>query len=152
MELNLKMTVMKYFGVVATATALTIAGCGTSGDERPTAKVTGKVTVNGTPVTSGELVFSPTGGTNSKNPGQAGRGPVKSDGTYEVSTYGNGDGAVVGKHRVSYFPQPADTGPHGEATSSQPAQNLVPAKETVEVAKGANSIDIELVPAPAKQL
>jgi hypothetical protein len=128
--------------------ALSLAGCGGTGGAA-TAKVTGKVTHNGEPVKGGTLTFGPI---NPTEEGVAsGVANVQQDGTFTVSTYGEGDGAVLGKHRVSYMAPPPDAaaaggeGGHAQAAAS-PYENLVPSPEEIEVKSGANEITIELVP------
>lgn len=129
---------------------LTVLGCGSGADEKPTAQVQGKVTHDGQPVSGGSVTFVPAGGEDGK-PGKPASGTVQSDGTYKLSTYGTDDGAVVGKHRVSYSPPTSDAaapaeGEHGEAPKS-PYDGLKPKTAEVEVESGGSTIDIELVPA-----
>lgn len=71
---------------------LWIAGCG--GSSLETAKVTGKVTLNGHPVSQGKIMFRP-----AKGPLAAGAlGP---GGRYELSTFSPGDGVIVGECAVA---------------------------------------------------
>lgn len=128
-------------------------GAGSAGDDKATAKVTGKVTYNGAAAAGGELLFSPVAEAGAKGPpGQSGRAPIKSDGTFVVTTYKDGDGAVVGQHRVSYLPPAAPATTHDEKGQPvgdlKPPQKLAPSKESYAVVKGGNTIDIELVEAP----
>ena len=75
------------------AVALSVAGCG---GEPGLAGARGRVTYNGKPVTSGEVHFSP------EEPGKRGaHGDIDSDGYYKLGTFTPGDGAYVGKHKVS---------------------------------------------------
>jgi hypothetical protein len=68
-----------------------VAGC----DDGPQmAPVTGKVLYNGKPLEFGSVTFQPPRG-------QSARGKVQSDGSFSLSTYRPGDGAVVGSHKVS---------------------------------------------------
>lgn len=78
----------------AAGLALFLAGCGGGGD-RPTAVVEGKITVNGKPVPNGTVMFVPV------ETGAPATGEIRPDGTYRMTTYSDGDGAVVGKHQVS---------------------------------------------------
>jgi hypothetical protein len=57
------------------------------------APVTGKVLYNGKPLEFGSVTFQPPSG-------QAARGKIQSDGSFSLSTYRPGDGAVVGSHKV----------------------------------------------------
>ena len=132
------------------ATAL-ISGCGGgNADNKPTATVTGKVTYNGQPVPGGSLLFSPIRDAKSNMPGKAGQATIKSDGTYSVTTYTDGDGAVIGSHRLSFsapaVAQPqAPAGGHVAAPPPSPYDGLSPKQAEVAVVKGDNKIDIELV-------
>ncbi|MCU0981543.1 MAG: hypothetical protein MUF25_20525 [Pirellulaceae bacterium] len=142
-----------FFFLVSVGLLVTLPGC--SGGN-PTAKVTGKVTHDGQPVTSGNLTFAPVSGT----VGKPAAGKVKSDGSYVLSTYAAEDGAVVGRHRVVFSPSsgdsgqeetPLEPGKHAEdkPASAVPFSGLVPKVAEVEVKSGSNEINIELVAAGA---
>jgi hypothetical protein len=80
-----------------------LAGCGSG---RPqTAKVEGKVTYAGQPVTFGEITFYP-------RQGRSATGRIQADGTYRLTTFSEGDGALLGQHTVTIkavkFPEPAN--------------------------------------------
>lgn len=137
------------WGIVSLISLASVLGCGGSGDQFPTAKVSGKVTMNGQPVTGGQITLSPISAVSGKRPGKTGVGVIGADGTYVVSTYGNGDGAVVGKHRLLFSPAamempPVPAGGHS-ATPRSPYAGLSPKQSEIAVSKGANKIDIELV-------
>src|SRR6478609_4830423 len=90
-----------------------VAGC----SDVKMASVSGQVTYNGKPVTGGSLSFSPIPTNGEREPGKPGAAVVGSDGKYVVGTYGEADGAVIGKHQVSYsapvlpFPEGRDPRP-----------------------------------------
>lgn len=70
---------------------LFLSGCGSG---RPkTASVHGKVTYKGQPVPRGTVTFIPDGGT-------AATGEIGSDGSYTLTTFRKGDGAIPGTHKV----------------------------------------------------
>lgn len=98
------------------------AGCKRNPDTVP---VTGKVLYNGQPLTFGSVTFQPARG-------QAARGEIHSDGTFELSTYRRGDGAVAGSHKVRvacYESQdPARPKGPGEQTLGR---SLIPLKYTL---------------------
>jgi hypothetical protein len=77
-----------------------LAGCG--GGDFSTAKVTGRVVCEGQPVGKLLVLFEPIQSEEGRGAvvGKQGFGRTADDGTFEVSTYGNNDGAVVGRHRV----------------------------------------------------
>lgn len=70
----------------------TAIGCGVSREE--TAPVSGTVTLDGRPVTSGTVVFYPTDG-------RTAMARIGDDGQYELTTYIPGDGARLGSHKVT---------------------------------------------------
>ena len=71
--------------------AMLLTGCG--GGPR-LGKVSGRVTFNGKPVPTGTIMFYP-------DAGPAAVGAIGPDGAYSLTTIKQGDGAVVGSHRVS---------------------------------------------------
>ncbi|WP_337174438.1 hypothetical protein [Paludisphaera sp.] len=77
------------------AIALATTGCG-SGNGLSLAKVRGKVTYKGEPVTFGTIMFQP------ENPdAPPAAGSIGKDGDFVLSTEDPGDGAVIGAHRVA---------------------------------------------------
>ena len=81
--------------------ALTIAssGCGSGLKKPEMAKVHGTVTYKGAPVTTGTVTFFPAeGGTGEA--GQPAISPLGSDGSFELTTFDTGDGAVLGQHKA----------------------------------------------------
>jgi len=83
-----------------------LIGCGGGAYETEDAR--GTVTCNGKPITWGAVIFSPVsspdkkavGGAGLDTPGKGATAKVGEDGTFVLSTYGNEDGAVIGKHTV----------------------------------------------------
>lgn len=69
-----------------------LLGCGPSGPEL--GRVTGRVMMEGQPVTAGSVSFWP-------GDGRPARGSIAEDGTYELTTFKRNDGALVGEHRVT---------------------------------------------------
>jgi hypothetical protein len=69
-----------------------LAGCGSS--QLETAPVRGTITIDGKPLETGKVRFVP-------ERGRGATGDIQPDGTYTLTTYSAGDGATVGKHRVS---------------------------------------------------
>jgi hypothetical protein len=84
-----------------------LTGCGPAG-EFPTAKTTGRVVCEGKPVPFVMVFFEPLQEGKAALVGKQGFAIAEADGTFSLSTYGTGDGAVVGKHRVRVGP------PHSE--------------------------------------
>ena len=71
--------------------ALCLAGCGKPA--RELAPLTGKVTYNGKPLRFGAITIE-------HEYGQPATSKIQSDGTFSLSTHGEGEGAAVGKRRV----------------------------------------------------
>lgn len=123
-----------------------LSGCGGgSGDQKATAAAGGKVSFNGAPVTGGSITLSPVG--DGKQVGKPASATIQSDGTFKLSTYGNNDGAVIGKHRVTFSPPPGETkeGPDGHAAQlPSPFDGLTVQTLEVEIKSGSNELKIEL--------
>jgi len=75
--------------------------CGCGGNEFAVAPVTGKVTCQGKPVTEASITFSPFSQDAKAKAGKAAEATLNDSGEFTLNTYGNGDGAVIGKHRVT---------------------------------------------------
>jgi hypothetical protein len=86
-------------GAARLALALTVlmplSGCGQSEAVIPaTLPVKGKVSFKGKPLNAGSIVFEPT------DSGKDAYGKIQPDGSFELTTYKENDGAVAGTHRV----------------------------------------------------
>lgn len=69
-------------------------GCGKSGGPT-TVPVAGKVTCQGQPLTTGTVTFVPTAAK-----GRPASGDLQADGTYRLSSFSAGDGAMPGDYKV----------------------------------------------------
>ncbi len=128
------------------------AGCSSSDDPK-TAAVSGKVTRGGQPVSGGSVIFSPRASADKKGPpGKPAAAEVGADGAFTLTTYAKYDGAVIGKHLVTYTPAPIEVDEKQHKEDSKPPVSpfagLIPSKTEVEVKAGPNTVDIELVPDP----
>jgi hypothetical protein len=72
---------------------LLTTGCGSSSHDLETAPVMGKVTYNGKPLAKGTVVFVP-------EHGRGATGVIQADGTFKLTTYADGDGAIIGTNKV----------------------------------------------------
>lgn len=84
---------------VAVAAAL-LHGCGGRTDVPPLGKVSGMVTYRGKPLGTGMVVFSPLLESEAST-GQLATGVIGKDGSYYLTTFDDGDGALVGEHLVT---------------------------------------------------
>jgi hypothetical protein len=96
--------------MVIVASVMALAGCGTGGDF-PTAPTSGRVVCQGQPVPHVMVFFEPLEAGKSALVGKQGFAIANADGTFTLSTYGEGDGAVVGKHSVRVGRPHAETYP-----------------------------------------
>jgi hypothetical protein len=115
-------------GLIASVCAFAIVGCGSATPYAEAslteAKVSGRVTAAGKPVTKGQIIFDPAN-VNRRNE-RARTAELRTDGTYEVTT-------LIGENRVTVaIPVPR--------TKGQYPYN----QRTCAVKVGINSLDIEL--------
>lgn len=86
-----------------------IAGCSDSGlKEFPVAEAEGVVLCQGKPVPFAKVFFNPKKKADSKSAivGKPGFAFADKDGRFVLSTYGDGDGALIGMHEVTATPDP----------------------------------------------
>lgn len=120
-----------------------LTGC--SGKEFDTYPVTGSITVNGSPLTTGSVTFVSTSG------GPPATGEIGPDGRYTLTTEKPNDGATPGKYTVMVVAV-ADTSNRSPEDRSPLPPPVVPEKYlstytsglTAEVKAGENVIDFPL--------
>ena len=83
-------------------------GCGSGLKEFPVAETSGVVLCEGKPVPFAKVQFNPVKKEGSKSAvvGKPGFAFADQDGKFVLTTYSDGDGAVVGKHIVTAVPDP----------------------------------------------
>jgi hypothetical protein len=107
-----------------------ISGCAEPIERPKTLPVAGKVTYKGQPVPKGTITFQP-------DQGQASIGDIQPDGTYRLSTFGQGDGAVAGHYRIFVIANTADPSKMpGSSPGWTPPKDLVPKKYNVAETSG----------------
>jgi hypothetical protein len=80
---------------------IAVGGCGGRDPNKPPlGRVHGRVTYNGKPLTNGSVTFTPVAGEGGTT-GQVAAGQLKTDGSYSLTTFDIGDGAIVGEHVVT---------------------------------------------------
>ena len=128
-----------------------LVGCGP--DRPATTKVSGRVTYQGKPVVTGQIMFIPAHG----RPAIA---SIGEDGSYTLTTFDKGDGAAIGKYSVTINATRTIGGPtatsleeEGRMPSEPPrVERLVPEKYSqrqtsplkAEVKEGDNVINFDL--------
>jgi hypothetical protein len=120
---------------VATAAIALLRGPGCGGDpSKPKlAKVSGTVTYKGKPVTKGLVSFVPATGPGTQT-GQSATGELNSSGQFTLTTFDNGDGAVIGEHIVMVQSREEDPAIEGGGMPIPDAKgnlNIKPAKDLV---------------------
>jgi hypothetical protein len=91
---------MKCAVAAVAGVAVVFAGCSVESSLPKVAPVSGKVTQKGKPLTAGDVVFTPAVNTGETSAHIA-TGQIGSDGTYSLTTFNTGDGAVLGTHKVT---------------------------------------------------
>jgi hypothetical protein len=123
------------------AVALCLAGCGGGSGTVP---VRGTVTFKGKPVPSGTITFIPDAGPHAT-------GEIGPDGTYTLTTYKAGDGAVPGSYKVVVVAMQDTSARLPEERTPLPPP-IVPTKYTsvattdltAQVKDGENTINFDL--------
>jgi hypothetical protein len=99
MSLRIRILLVAGLGLAAS-----IAGCSRDPNLPKLGKVYGKVTYDGKPLDAGRIVFTPATGKGGET-GQSATGEINSDGSYEMTTFNTGDGAILGQHIVTVVVQ-----------------------------------------------
>lgn len=133
-----------------------LTGCGGSGDRAP---VTGKVTLDGQPVTGGTITFVPAVPSTEKKSAKPATGEVQPDGTFVLGTEGKDDGAAIAQHQVTYSPpvipwEAPEWDGRGKppVAPTSPYEGLIVKTASVRVEKGKNEIEIELQALPKPEV
>lgn len=134
-----------------------LLGCGGNSNRPATSQVKGVVTFDGKPLPTGSLLFVPTGG------GPSAQGNIREDGSYELGTFTDDDGAVLGNFKVmiTAYTQPSG-GPglpedaiNGNAASIALIPEIYGDLEnsglTATVGETPNTIDFKLITQPPKK-
>ncbi|MDZ7619622.1 MAG: hypothetical protein U1E05_21695 [Patescibacteria group bacterium] len=116
--------------------------------------VSGMVQLDGRPLVlperhySGTVVFA-SETTDARGESYTARGLIASDGSYRLTTFHDGDGAVAGKHRVAVMISQMSEGPAVAAPHVPPAyQSPGTSGIEVEVHRDANRIDLPVQSRP----
>ena len=125
-------------GALAWLTLPIVVGCGNQSLMPVNGKVMHK---DGKPVTSGMVIFEPVGAKISA------RGEIRGDGTFQLGTHTNSDGASEGEYRVLIAPPPLpEEGKRLRSPIAAKYQSLesTPLKFTVTRDRNKNKFNIEL--------
>lgn len=115
-----------------------VAGCNSG--EFTVREAGGKVTCNGVPVSGGSIAFTPEGAADSLETGKPASATIASDGTFKLSTYGRFDGAIVGKHKVTYLSGEDEDNEEAEGTSDEDLSNRQKSSKSVKKKSAATCV------------
>jgi len=113
-------------------------------------EVRGKLVYNGKPVPEGSVLFAPKVDSESVEAGKPASGSPDQNGEFQLSTFRENDGALVGTHIVTYSAPPAPQTIDKEIRAKQAlvykefGRLKLPPGYTVEVKPGRNDIVLEL--------
>ena len=95
------------------ACALAVGAVGCSNQPK-VAPVRGVVKMNGKPLPGGRVMFSPIAQGEDKNVGPSAIGQIQEDGSFVLTTYEDGDGAIVGSHRPTVMENRQEDDPNSD--------------------------------------
>jgi hypothetical protein len=136
------------------AVAICICGLVTGCNRSPydLAPVDGTVTIDGKPLSGARVMFAPIARAGSLEAGKPAVGRLATDGTFHLTTYSDGDGAVIGEHWVTIIKQAAD--PDDPNAAAAKGNFVTPTFDRLAVPKKVsvtsdqpNHIDIKLTAA-----
>ena len=131
---------------------LLLLGCGGPTGDFAVAPTRGTVeTVDGKIIQIGKIKLTPVPEDAKAKAGKPAFGRIV-DGQFVLSTYGNGDGAVIGKHQVLLLEgrQP-DEEDDESGKSTKHRCEIAPESQTVQIAAGENVLKLIAVPKQAKK-
>lgn len=111
-----------------------MTGCGEQIEKKPTAPVKGIVTFEGKPLETGEVVFFPDSGE------QIAHGKIQPDGSFELTTYDEGDGAFPGKHTVTIISERDMEGVSAEDPEASLEPSFIPTKYNMQKTSGLTAV------------
>ncbi len=95
----------------------------------PTVPTSGTVTYKDKPLSNAKVIFSP----NDPGKGRPAEAMTKSDGSYQLSTFEAGDGAMAGEYKIAVL---AVETPSDPGTKNADAKSVIPAKYTKPATSG----------------
>ncbi|QDT93840.1 hypothetical protein Pan161_55270 [Gimesia algae] len=111
-----------------------MTGCGEQIDKKPTAPVKGIVTYEGKPLETGEVVFFPDSGE------QIAHGKIQPDGSFQLTTYEEGDGAFPGTHKVTIISERDMEGISAEDPEASMEPSFIPTKYNMQKSSGLTAV------------
>ncbi len=111
-----------------------MTGCGEQIEKKPTAPVKGIVTFEGKPLETGEVVFFPDSGE------QIAHGKIQPDGSFQLTTYEEGDGAFPGTHKVTIISERDMEGVSAEDPEASMEPSYIPTKYNMQKTSGLTAV------------
>jgi len=137
------MTMKNWLLAASHCVAIALAGCGGSAQPENVGRVSGKVTLDGQPLSGAMVTFSP-----AKPGGSSALSQTDTDGHYKLGYAAGIEGAEIGENRVSvstYDPgDPDGDPPRPKVLEKVPLKYNVNSELIREVKAGDNTIDLEL--------
>jgi hypothetical protein len=133
---------IRTLGGLCTLVLCCTLGCGGS-----TSSVSGRVTLDGQPLTKGTITFNPTGDA------PAAIGQISSSGSYRLSV-GTSSSVAPGQYQVTIVatelvePTPTDPSPLPKMLTPEKYNDPATSDLTADVKRGANRFDFELTSTP----
>lgn len=99
--------------------------------------VSGKVLIDGEPLTTGVVKFAPHGGRQSM-------GAIESDGTFTLGSYKADDGALIGSHRIAVVAREQVNATTAKWFAPKKYSNYQSSGLTAEITEPTKGIELEL--------
>ncbi|WP_417385331.1 hypothetical protein [Gimesia sp.] len=128
----MKLNIVSFCSVLLLLSTMT--GCGEQIEKKPTAPVKGVVTYQGKPLETGEIVFFPDTGE------QIAHAKIQPDGSFQLTTYDEGDGAFPGKHKVSIVSERDMEGVSAEDPEASLEPSYIPTKYNMQKTSGLTAV------------
>lgn len=126
--------------VLTVGSLLALVGCGTqSASPIPLVKVTGAVTIDGSPLTNGTVTFMPVSGT------QSAAGDIV-DGKYVLSTFAKNDGVTPGEYKVAVAAWTTEPGMGVEGVPAIPKKYFDSNKSGVTIVVTSDGTQVHDIP------
>lgn len=126
---------MRTWSLLVTLSLYGLCGC-SSEESFEVAPVSGLVTIAGQPVSHGTIQFAPIAASTDNKPGKTGTGEIQPDGTFTISTFEEGDGAVIGKVKITA----------GPSDPAQPWKHTLQTPVEFEVSPSGNQLILDIQP------
>ena len=127
-----------WLSVVLAGLCLIAVGCSSKPEMAP---VRGFVKMDGKPLPGGRVMFQPVAVGDDKNVGKPAIGQIQQDGSFVLTTYEEGDGAVVGPHQPVVMENRQEDDPNStRPTRKGPRIGVITLEDTYDVVAGEENV------------